>query len=155
MLVGASPVPVTTTNASVLLNDVRVPLLSANSGQISFQIPAGTPPGPLAVRVEASGERSLPIAIPVEQQVSAARILAASTAAGDLVSLSVTGIALDERITVQIAGKPCRLVGVLPDGDKIVVIIQLPEDVRRGETLPVTITTPSGTTEPFNLRIGG
>jgi hypothetical protein len=152
MLVGASPAPVTPANTSVLLNDTRVPLLNANSGQITFQIPAGTPAGPVAVRLEASGERSLPIAIPVEGAV--ARILAASTGAGDLVALSVAGLT-DDKVTVMVGARAAKLIAVLPDGDKHIVMFQLPEDAPRGETVPVTLVTATGASEPFSLKIGG
>jgi hypothetical protein len=152
MLIGASPSPITAGNASVLLNETRVPLLNANGGQIMFQIPAGTPAGPIAVRVESSGERSLPIAIPVDG--TAARILAASTGAGDLVALSVAGLT-DDKVTVMVNGKTAKLIAALPDGDKYIVIFQLPEDVHKGDTVPVTLVTSSGTSDPFSLKIGG
>jgi hypothetical protein len=158
MLIGAAPVPVTTTNASVLVNDIRVPLLSVNAGQITFQIPSSLTSGPLTVRLEASGERSLPIALPLDGQapgaVSGARILVAA-GSGDLYTLSVSGLVPDDKMTVQIGSFPARIIGVLPDGDKHIVMIQLPAEARRGETLPLTITTAAGTSEPFSLRIGG
>jgi hypothetical protein len=102
--------------------------------------------------VESSGERSLPIAIPVEG--TTARILAASTGAGDLVALSVTGLT-DDKVTVMVNGKTAKLIAALPDGDKYIVIFQLPEDARKGDTVPVTIVTSSGTSDPFSLKIGG
>jgi hypothetical protein len=164
MLIGASPVPATTANASVLLNDIRVPLLSVNSGQITFQIPASTPVGSLVVRVEIAGERSLPITIPVEAVSRPAdggssngtvKILAASSTAVDLVALQVSGLGSDDKVTVQIAGRTARLIAVMPDGDKHTVIFELPGDIRRGDTVQVTVSNSAGTSEPFSLRIGG
>lgn len=152
MLVGASPVTLTTANASVMVNDIRVPLSSVSGNQITFQLPPGLPAGPAAIRIEAGGDRSLPIVIPLDQPV--ARILAVTSAVSDLVALSVTGMT-DEKVSVSAGGKACRVISAIPDGDRYTVIFQLPEGSKAGDTVPVTVTTAAGTSDPISLKIGG
>jgi uncharacterized protein (TIGR03437 family) len=162
MLVGASPAQITATNTSVLLNDVRVPLVSATNGQIVFGIPATASPGPLTVRVETAGERSLPITIAIDPLPAASvRVLAASTSGGDakpgeLVFLSVVGLnGSASQALVTIAGRDARVMAVFPDGDRHTLAVRVPDETPRNTNVPVVVLLGDSTSEPFSLKIGG
>ncbi|MDZ4797123.1 MAG: matrixin family metalloprotease [Bryobacteraceae bacterium] len=72
MQVGATPVPLTTANAVVVINDsIRVPVGLVNGSQVSFTVPLAVPAGLAVIRLEAGTDRSLPIA--VQFDVPAAR----------------------------------------------------------------------------------
>lgn len=53
-------------SVTLTLNDQQVPVLAAVNNQVSFQLPAGFPTGPVVIRVDIGGQSSLPIVIPFD-----------------------------------------------------------------------------------------
>ncbi|MBC7928133.1 MAG: matrixin family metalloprotease [Bryobacteraceae bacterium] len=66
LYIGATPASILPGSATVLINEVRVPILTVNGSQVSFQIPPNTPPGFASVRVEVGSERSTSVGITVD-----------------------------------------------------------------------------------------
>jgi hypothetical protein len=142
-------------NTAVFLGDVRLNSASVAANQITFQIPATTPAGPLTVRIEAGGERSFPITIPVES--STLRINSAALGAGPnapLILLEVQNLGGKPAI-VTVNGKEAKVLQSSRDGDKYWLVIELPETSPAGTKLAIVITSEARTSDPFSLTIGG
>jgi len=71
----SAPSPLGSSALSLSLNDRQLPILSLNGNQLTFQVPADSLPGQYALRVDANGQRGLPIGIALDappQQTSTA-----------------------------------------------------------------------------------
>ena len=81
LTVGSGPRSVEHIECTLFMNDRPVPISSVSGNQVNFNVPASTAPGPYILRIEANGERSLPILMIVEPPPP--KILSASSENGD------------------------------------------------------------------------
>lgn len=155
MTVGGTPVALTSSNTSVFLGDTRLAAPIVNGNQITFQIPSTTPAGPAAIRIEAGGERTLPMTIGIE--VSTLRINSAVWGAGGatpVVLLEVSNLD-DKPAAVTANGKDSKVLQSWRDGDKFRVLIELPENSPAGTKISLIVTSEGRTSDPYSLTIGG
>ena len=168
LTVGASPVTLAIVNVGLLLNDRPIPVSSVVNGQITFTVPAGTVAGPVVLRVDAGGERSLPIMMIVDPPPP--RILSAAPEsepdgsplhAGQLVSLTVAdlerqGSVVDAaKIAVKLGGIDVKVAQVVQQQENShKVLVYLPETTPTGDNLPLTLSINSRTSEPLAVSVG-
>jgi hypothetical protein len=155
LTVASTPVALTSANTAVFLGELRVSGAVVTGNQITFQIPSTMPAGPVTVRVEAGGERSLPITIPVES--STLRITSAQSGAGPvtpLVLLEVQNLG-DHPAAVTANGREARILQTLRDGDRHRLLIELPENSPAGARVSLIVTSEGRISDPFSLTIGG
>jgi uncharacterized protein (TIGR03437 family) len=167
LTVGGSPVTVTPGSANVILGDRQLPVLAVNGNQVMFQIPAGTPVGPVAVRLESGSERSLPIVVPIDPPPP--RILSATVAnqtltealpahAGESISLIVadlkeTGSPIGgSRVVVNIGGVHVNAISVSEAGSAHKLTVLLPSHSPVGR-VPVSVEIDERTSEPIQVSI--
>lgn len=157
--VATSPVALNQGNVSVVLNETRIVPQSVSGGQITFTVPAGTPQGLSLLRIEAVGERSLPIAIQVDAQ--SARILSITGLGpeprpGELIMILVAGLGSQaENAAISVGGRDARVQNLIPaDGDRYTVVVRVPEETLRGATVPVLVHLADAPSEPYQLKIG-
>lgn len=167
LTVSNAPTALTAGNLSLLIDDQPTPILTlAAAGQITFQVPASAAPGPVVVRLENSGERSLPIMMIVDPPLP--KILSASpdsggTASklktGQLVALMVSnlqseGTAVDTvRVAVKIAGVAVRVAQVIEQAALHKVLVYIPESTPTGSELPLTVSVDRRTSDPIPVTV--
>lgn len=169
MLVPASPAPLTPTTTTVLLGETRVPLQAVQGWpmqQITFQVPSNLPAGPVVVRVEAAGERSLPILVQIDPvprpegpriaaivtvSSSQARLLKAGEIASLLVADAPRGAAA--KISVTLGSRDLKVLQVFEENDRYNVFIQVPEDAQTGENIALVVSVDGRASEPVSLTI--
>jgi hypothetical protein len=169
LVVGNSPV-VLTPGAAVFLGERQVPVVLVNNGnELVFQVPANTAVGPVVVRAEAMGERSLPIAIAIDPP--APRILSASSAnqridsnraayAGESIDLFVTNLKIAgngidlSRLVVNIGGIVVNAIGISEVGEGHRITLVLPPHTPVGQ-VPISVELNDRTSEPINVSIRG
>jgi uncharacterized protein (TIGR03437 family) len=157
-----------TMSATVFLNDRQLPVLAVNGNDIAFQIPASTAVGPAVVRVEANGERSMPIILPVDPPpprivsvTSGSRLLDANRPghAGEMINLFVTnlnttGSAVDpSRLVVSIGGIHVNAASVSQAGEGHKVTLAIPSHSPVGAEVPVSLEIDERTSEPVHVVI--
>jgi uncharacterized protein (TIGR03437 family) len=166
--VGNSPMPVTQA-ASVWLGDRQLNPMAVAGNEIAFLVPAGTAVGPMVVRVESNGERSLPIVVAIDPppprivSVTAAneRLDASRPAhAGEMINLFVTnldsaGSDIDpSRLVVTIGGIHVNANSVTEAGDGHKVSLVIPSHSPVGESVPLSVEIDERTSEPVPVAIG-
>jgi hypothetical protein len=166
LTVGSAPVPLTSSNITLFLNDQAIPVSGVQNNQITFQIPANVTPGGVVLRLEVSGDRSLPILMIIDPPLP--KILSAVSDNGDsgsslrlgqLVALTVSnlqaaGSAVDtERIAVNLAGTPVRVAQILEQSDVHKVLVYVPATSPVGTELPLTVSVDSRTSDPIAVSI--
>ncbi len=62
----SNPAALSSSGATLNLNDQPIPVIAVNGNQITFQIPAGTPLGLATLRLDINGERGLPIGLQID-----------------------------------------------------------------------------------------
>jgi uncharacterized protein (TIGR03437 family) len=165
--VGNSPAPLTT-SGSVFLGDRPMPILALDGNQISFQIPASMPLGPVVVRLEMQGERSLPIVLSVDPPPP--RILSVTSASqrldsnrpahtGEMINLFVanldkSGAPVDpSRLVVNIGGIHVNAASVAEEANGHRVTLMLPPHSPIGDQVALSVAIDDRTSEPVNVPI--
>jgi hypothetical protein len=150
-----APAAFSTFNTVVVIDDLRVPVAAVNGNQVGFIMPAGVAPGPHTLRVETAGERSQPILLMVESVPP--RIVAASSTSvktGELLSYIVAeiGAGNESRVTIDIGGKPARIIQMAANQGNHTILFQIPEDAPVGEVLS-TVAVDGRTSDAIKLSI--
>jgi uncharacterized protein (TIGR03437 family) len=167
MHIGNAPAPLPT-SAAVFLNDQRLPILGVNGTEVAFQIPAGTAVGPAVVRVEANGERSMPIVVAIDPPppriisvTSANQLLNANRPAhaGEMINLYVTNLLRagspvnPSRLVVSIGGIHVNAASVSEAGDGHKVTLVVPSHSPVGADVPLSIQIDERSSEPVAVAI--
>jgi uncharacterized protein (TIGR03437 family) len=166
LTVGSSSTALSASNATLFLNDRSIPITSVANNQITFNVPATLTPGPYVLRIEANGERSLPVLIivdpPPPKILSASADNGASTSAlkvGQLMALKVSdyesaGSTLDlARVEVKLAGVPVNVAQILEQEDVHKVLVYVPETASAGPDVPLTVSIDNRTSDPINISL--
>jgi uncharacterized protein (TIGR03437 family) len=165
--IGNSPLPVTN-SATVHFGEQQLRVLSVNGNEIGFQVPASTAPGPVAVRLESNGERSLPIVVAIDPPPP--RILSVTSSnhlldanrpahAGETINLFVenldtTGAAVNpSRLVVNIGGVHVNAASIAEAGDGHKVSLVLPSHSPVGSEIPVSVEIDERESQPFTVAI--
>jgi uncharacterized protein (TIGR03437 family) len=165
--VGNSPLPVAQ-SATVWLGDRQLNAMAVAGNEIAFLIPAGTPAGPFAVRVESNGERSLPIVMAVDPPPP--RIVSVTSAnqlldtnrpahAGETINLFVTNLdpasapISPSRLVVNIGGIHVNANSVSEAGEGHKVSLVLPSHSPVGNGVPLSLEIDERTSEPVPVVI--
>jgi uncharacterized protein (TIGR03437 family) len=165
LTVGEGPSGLNSSNVSLFLSDRSIPITSVTGNQITFNIPSGTAPGPYVLRIEANGERSLPILMIVEPPPP--KILSASSdsgestplRAGQLIALKVSdsesaGSVLDlSRVEVKLAGIAVKVAQILEQQDVHKLLVYVPDSTPAGEDVPLTVSIDSRTSDPISVDV--
>ena len=165
LTIGSSPVPVSVNGFTLFMNDRSLPITAAANNQITFQIPAGTAAGGAILRLEAAGERSLPILMIIDPP--APRILSAVSdgeppstfKTGQLVAVMVSdlespGTALDiPRVSVMLGGATASVAQVLEQVDSHRVLVYAPDSAPTGNDLPLTVSIDSRVSDPITVSV--
>jgi hypothetical protein len=164
----SSPSPISGSSLVLSLNDRQLQIGAVNGNQFSFLIPADVTPGQYALRLDANGQRGLPIGIvidPPPPQISGILSngqLVDSTRAvhpGDALTIQVTGLAdpgtsVDiSRIGVNVGGIDVPVTQVLATGSLHQVNLFLPISVAVGSQVPVTVAVDGRTSAPSFFAI--
>jgi uncharacterized protein (TIGR03437 family) len=166
LTVGNSPFPLTP-SMSVILGDRQLPILAINENQVIFQIPEGRPVGPVALRLEAGSERSLPIVLMVDPPPP--KILSATLAnevltealpahAGESISLIVANLKEigtplgGSRVVVHLGGVHVNATNVSEAGDAHKLTVLLPAHSPVGR-VPVSVEIDERTSPPVSVSI--
>jgi uncharacterized protein (TIGR03437 family) len=166
LTVGSSSTALSASNATLFLNDRSIPITSVANNQITFNVPATLTPGPYVLRIEANGERSLPVLIivdpPPPKILSASADNGGSTSAlkvGQLMALKVSdyesaGSTLDlARVEVKLAGVPVNVAQILEQEDVHKVLVYVPETASAGPDVPLTVSIDNRTSDPINISL--
>lgn len=169
LTVGNSPATLTANNVTLLLNDRSIPIRSVTDGRVTFDVPAGTSSGAAVLRLEVSGEKSLPVMMVVDPPPP--RILSASPESGkssalktgQLVTLLVsdletTGTIVDaERIGVTLGGVDVDVAQVIGGGSEKAnahrVLIYVPQTLATGNKVSLTVSIDSRTSDPITVAV--
>lgn len=98
------PAGITPSGLTLTLNDFPIPVAGVANGQVTFQIPAGTPPGPAVLRLRTATDSALPVALHIESPPPAVIAIqnnglpvdaARPVRPGDTLTLLVTGLVPD------------------------------------------------------------
>jgi uncharacterized protein (TIGR03437 family) len=164
----SSPSPITGSSLVLSLNDRQLQIAAVNGNQFSFLIPADVSPGQYALRLDANGQRGLPIGIvidPPPPQISAmllnGQLLDSSRSAhpGDTLIIQVTGLAdpgtslNSSRVGVNIGGTDTPITQVLATGSIYQVNLVIPQSVALGAQIPITVAVDGGTSAPSSIVI--
>ncbi|HYP07645.1 MAG TPA: matrixin family metalloprotease [Bryobacteraceae bacterium] len=170
--VGSSPVGLTGSNFVLYLNDQPVPVLAVDGGQITFQVPSATPTGAAVLRMEAAGERSLPILLMVDSPAprivsaapsSAVDTLASTTAPkvriGQFMAVTVNHLAPRDtlietsRVLVKLGNAGLPVAQVLPNGDMHQLLVYVPPTTALGRDVPLSVVFGTRTSEPLSVTV--
>jgi hypothetical protein len=162
-----APALLTAANTVVTLNDRAVPIQAIIGTQITFQVPAGTVPGPAALRVDVNGERSLPILFTIE--AAPPRIVSAGVGSnentrtlkiGQFAALSVldlqpNGTAAVDRsnVTVKIGSVDAAVTQVAGQTVGHRVLIWVPDGTFPAREVPLMISVNGRASEPFTVSL--
>jgi len=156
-------------SVAVTLNDQPVPVQSVTSSQIVFQIPPNQPTGPALLRVQSSGEWSLPVAVQIDPAPPVITMLVNASAGntgraarpGDLITLTVRGLAEPDAtvapgsVKVTVGGIEHQALSVFPATEPGVyyVVFALGTGVPFGPQVPLTVSVDQRVSLPFYLPI--
>ncbi len=153
--------------AVLTLNDRPVPVISANGGQLTFQVPPATTPGPAVLKLQIGADTSLPIAMAVDPAPPAITGLMLPTLGaaqlnprpGDLVNVLVSGLGdptvsvATNRVTVNVAGLDNQVLAVMPFSGQHQVSFTLSPLAPAGvQSLTVTCDGRTSAAYPITVR---
>jgi hypothetical protein len=145
-------------NTIVTLGDRSVTLGGVGAGTITFFVPANMPAGPAVLRINSSGDQTLPIVLPIEPlplvitaALSSTGVLLDSSHAarpGEAINLLVTGLTEAQaqqpaQIRVLAGGFDLPVAGVIPSGAQqglYVIQTTIPQQILPGAVLPILIS---------------
>jgi uncharacterized protein (TIGR03437 family) len=165
LTVGSGPANLSASNMSLFLNDRSIAVTSVAGNQITFGVPSAVTPGSYVLRIEANGERSLPILMIVDPPPP--KILSASSEggestplrAGQLIAVNVSdaesaGSILDSsRVEVKLAGIPVKVAQILEQQDVHKLLVYVPDTAAAGDDVPLTVSIDSRTSEPIAVDV--
>jgi uncharacterized protein (TIGR03437 family) len=166
LTVGSGPATLSGSNVSLFLNDRSIPISSVTGNQMTFNVPAATAPGAYVLRLEATGERSLPILMIVDPPPP--KILSAAADSGDnsstlkagqLIAVRVSdsesvGSTLDlSRVEVRLAGVEVKVAQILEQQDLHKLLVYVPDNAPTGSDVPLTVSIDSRTSDPLTVAV--
>ena len=152
--------------AVLTLNDRPVPVISTSGAQVTFQVPPGTTPGPVVLKLQIGSDTSLPIAIAIDPAPPAVTGLVLPTLGaaqlnprpGDLVNVLVSGLGdptvsiASNRVTVNVAGIDHQVLAVTPFSGQHEVTFTLSPQVPSGSQM-LTVTCDGRTSAAFPISV--
>ena len=148
------------------MNDRSIPITSVANSQITFNVSSSMTPGPYVLRIEANGERSLPVLMIVDPPPP--KILSASSdngsgaatlKVGQLIALKVSdyesaGATLDlARVEVKLAGVLVNVAQILEQDNVHKVLVYVPETAPAGSDVPLTVSIDDRTSDPITVNL--
>ncbi|MGH9632704.1 MAG: hypothetical protein ACRD7E_30735, partial [Bryobacteraceae bacterium] len=156
-------------NLALILNDRPLEIAGVQGNQVLFQIPSDTTLGPGTLRLDANGDRGLPIAFTVEKAPpvivsvvnSSGEQIDSSTPAtlGEILGIKVTGLGdsgsqvAANRVTVDTGGSETQASQVMVQNGSHLVVFLVPKSAPTGQQVPVTVSLDGRASTPVPITI--
>jgi uncharacterized protein (TIGR03437 family) len=165
----STAIPLSSSSLNLTLNDKPLQILSTSGNQITFLIPSGTPVGPAQLRLDANGDRGLPVVISIDAAPPQINAVLASFAQavdathplhpGDMLILQVSGLADPgvfvalNRLTVNIGGVDIPVIQETSIAGATQLYCMVPGTLPAGSQVPVTVSIDGRVSTPVTVPV--